>query len=115
MQALSGLQSTARCSELLAGKLWLAAPLKRNLTSGTVREAARQAKATLLRSTTVASAAQADRQATAAAPGFVDLAVDDRVLVSAPRLDHTIQFYQHSELNVCAQHLDIRMNAGTPR
>lgn len=89
MKALSGLQSTVRCSELLAGRLWSAAPSKRNLTSGTVREAARQAKATLLRSTTVASAAQADRQATAAAPGFVDLAVDDRVLVSAPRLDHT--------------------------
>ena len=82
-QVLSTLAPQARKSLLLVGSPWLqVAPLKRNMTGGTVREAARSAKAALLRTTAFSNAARIDSRAAAAAPGFVDLAVDDRVLVS---------------------------------
>ena len=83
MQMLLAMAPQARGSALLAGNPWLqVAPLKRNMTGGAVREAAKTAKATLLRTNAVANPVQVDRQNGAAAPGFVDLAVDDRVLVS---------------------------------
>lgn len=83
MQMLSAIVLQTRGSALLAGNPWLqVAPLKRNMTGGAVREAAKTAKATLLRTNAMANPVQIDRQNGAAAPGFGDLAVDDRVLVS---------------------------------
>lgn len=82
MKVLGTLQTSAKPSALTAASTWLqVAPLKRHLASGQVREAARRAKNELLRTVAVASVAQADRAPAAGSPGFVDLAVDDRVLV----------------------------------
>lgn len=68
---------------MLLSNPWLqVAPPKRTSTTGAVREAARNAKATLLRATAVADPTQAGSETSAVAPGFLDLAVDDRVLVS---------------------------------
>lgn len=81
MRVLHGLQTPTRSSAILLGNPWLqGAPLKRDSTTGAVREAARNAKATLLRAAAVPDT-QAARETSASAPGFLDLAVDDRVLV----------------------------------
>lgn len=97
MRVVHNLQTPVRCSVHLLRHPWLpAAPLKRNSSSGSVREAARNAKATLLRATSLVNAAQADAPAAAVAPGFVDLAVDDRVLVSVL---NSVSGYLHTDKN----------------
>ena len=82
MKVFGTLQTPVKSSASTAASAWLqVAPVKRHFASGQVREAARRAKSELLRTVTAASAAQADRASVAVSPGFLDLAVDDRVLV----------------------------------
>lgn len=73
-------------SALRAGARYsLPAPhFRRSLTGGETREAARNAKAHLLRATTVADASFVDKQSGLAQSNFMDLRVDDRVVVNLP-------------------------------
>lgn len=66
-----------------AGKDILRAPAyTRSLTGGEVREAARNAKARLIRASAAASESIAEQQTPVAHSRFLDLSVDDRVVVS---------------------------------
>lgn len=55
--------------------------LRRSLTGGEIREAARNAKAHLLRATAAPDASSVDKQSGLAQSNFMDLSVDDRVVV----------------------------------
>ena len=70
---------------LLAGSRYsLPVPyFHRSLTGGEIREAARNAKAHLLRATAAADASSAGKQFEAARSRFMDLSVDDRVVVNS--------------------------------
>ena len=64
------------------GRYSLPAPyFRRSLTGGEMREAARNAKAHLLRATAISNANSVDKQSGVAQSNFMDLSVDDRVVV----------------------------------
>ena len=94
-KALSVAQTVSKLSTVSRCKEWLRAPaLSRSLTGGEVREAARNAKAHLLRAQTVGSEAPAVQEQVPNVSSFLNLSVDDRVVVS---LSSTPEF--HSSLN----------------
>lgn len=72
------------CSLAVRGgsKYSLPAPhFRRSLTGGEMREAARNAKAHLLRATVAADAGSVEQQPGLAQSNFLELSVDDRVVV----------------------------------
>ena len=80
---LANLQTPSRRSSLLCIKDALQVPaLSRSLTGGEVREAARNAKAYLLRAHAASSQATDAQTAAPAQSSFLNLSVDDRVVVS---------------------------------
>lgn len=80
---LANLQTPCRRSLLLGNKNALYVPaLSRSLTGGEVREAARNAKAYLLRAHAASGQATGAQTAPPAQSSFLNLSVDDRVVVS---------------------------------
>ncbi|KAA6423564.1 MAG: ATP-dependent RNA helicase [Trebouxia sp. A1-2] len=80
-KVLASLHSPCRRSSLIGNKDALCAPaLSRSLTGGEVREAARNAKAYLLRAHAASSQARDAQTATPAQSSFLNLSVDDRVV-----------------------------------
>lgn len=82
-KVLASLQTPCRRSSLLGCKDALYVPaLSRSLTGGQVREAARNAKAYLLRAHSASGQATDAQTAPPAQSSFLNLSVDDRVVVS---------------------------------
>ncbi len=82
-KVLANLQTPCRRSSLLGNKGALQVPaLSRSLTGGEVREAARNAKAYLLRAHAASGQATDAQTAAPAQSSFLNLSVDDRVVVS---------------------------------
>jgi len=82
-KVLANLQTPCRRSSLLGKKDALHLPaLSRSLTGGEVREAARNAKAYLLRAHAASGQATDAQTAPPAQSSFLNLSVDDRVVVS---------------------------------
>ena len=82
--ALAKLPPSCTPAVLAGSRYRLPAPhFRRSLTGGEIREAARNAKAHLLRGTAVADASSVDKQSALAQSNFMDLSVDDRVVVKS--------------------------------
>ena len=88
--ALTGTQSLCRQRGVLTGREWFLVPARsRLLTGGETREAARNAKAHLLRVHAVASQVSTAPAAPSPQSNFLDLGVDDRVVVGSLAFEST--------------------------